>query len=487
MIEFKTKPFGHQLEEFEKSKDYKSWGFWWETGCGKTKPVLDTIAHLYAKGEITGALVLAPNGVHQNWMTDEIPKHLPDVVADATVALGWSSSKSNTKKWKRKEQELLENPGLSILCMSYHGIMVARGAKLAKRLLAERSCIYITDEAHSFKSPGSKRCKRVLASALHALYRRAMTGTPSADSPFDVYATIKFLDPAAWAALGISTFAGFKAYFGVWERKTITVPGGGKREFDKLVTYKNLDKLHEVVSRYGSRLQKSAVMDLPPKLYSRRYFEISDSQRRLYKELKEDYMAWLDGQPITAPLPVTRLLRFQQVTAGYVPTDDDEEPQLIDKKPRRIESLRGLLSEISSSTIIWAKFQKDIDLICALLREEGESFVVFDGRTSDDDRLNARRAFQEGKVKFFVANPAAAGRGLTLHRAKTVVFYSVSFKLEERIQAEDRAHRAGMDNHAVHYIDIVARGTVDTKILARLRTKKQAADQVTGDEFRDWI
>ena len=111
----------------------------------------------------------------------------------------------------------------------------------------------------------------------------------------------------------------------------------------------------------------------------------------------------------------------------------------------------------------------------------------YDGRTSLAAREEARNSFQHGDVKVFVANPAAAGKGLTLHAAKTVVYYNNSFKLSERLQSEDRAHRAGMDDRPVNYIDIVATDTIDPHIVETLRTKNALAAQVTGDRLRDWI
>jgi SNF2 family DNA or RNA helicase len=145
------------------------------------------------------------------------------------------------------------------------------------------------------------------------------------------------------------------------------------------------------------------------------------------------------------------------------------------------------VEDIPHQAIIWAKFQKDIDLIEAALLKSGRTCVVYDGRVGQADRETRRELFKKGEAQFFVANPAAAGEGLTLHMAKTVVYYNSTYKLGDRLQSEDRAHRAGMDDRPVQYIDIVARGTIDATIIRALRTKLDLAAQVNGDKIRTWI
>jgi SNF2 family DNA or RNA helicase len=76
--------------------------------------------------------------------------------------------------------------------------------------------------------------------------------------------------------------------------------------------------------------------------------------------------------------------------------------------------------------------------------------------------------------------------GITLTAADTVVYYSNSYNLEHRLQSEDRAHRIGQDKKVV-YIDIICPGTIDSKIVKALRDKKNIAQQVMGDEWKQWL
>jgi SNF2 family DNA or RNA helicase len=185
---------------------------------------------------------------------------------------------------------------------------------------------------------------------------------------------------------------------------------------------------------------------------------------------------------VTAPMAMVRLLRLQQITCGFVPTDDDELEEFEGKNPR-LDLLEEICDGLGHSAIIWARFRRDIDLIMQRL---GDRAVRYDGSTSDDDRAKAKERFQAGEVQFFVGNPAAAGTGLTLHKAKTVIYASNSFKLTDRLQSEDRAHRIGQDNQVV-YIDLIAPGTVDEHIVRALRDKRDIAGILTGDQLKEWM
>jgi hypothetical protein len=487
-MEFKTKPLSHQLAEYELSRDMEARGLFWEMGVGKTKPIIDSIAHLYETGKIQGVIVLAPNGVHRNWVVDELPKHMPESVWKKTKVFHWMTSKAGLKAHADAANYVLKmHQGLSIVCMSYHGIMTEPAAKFIKKFLDTRRCMGVLDESPYIKTPGSQRTKRVLAIGRHLPYRRILTGTVVDDKPFDVYTQIKFLDDDAWASIGCDDFTAFKATFGVWQTRTL----GNGRQFPELVNYRNLNKLHEVVTRYGSRLLKEHVLDLPPKLYSKRYFELTPAQWKAYRELRDEMLTWIDGEAITAALAITMRLRLQQITSGYLPTQDpdSDEQRLvpIGEDNPRIDALLDVIEEADGQQIIvWAKYRYDIDHILLALKKADISCVRYDGQCTETEAGEAVDAFKAGKVRVFVANPAKGAEGITLTVAKTVIYFNNSYKLSKRLQSEDRAHRIGQ-KFPVQIIDLCAEDTVDVQIIDALRNKFEMAAVVQGDDLRNWI
>jgi len=473
-LKFKTKPFPYQLAEFEEHAKTAARILPWEQGTGKTKVVVDTAAFLYAEGEIDGLLVIAPNGVHRNWVSDEIPTHMPDDV-DVLCHTWWSTD----AKWHLESYErALKHPGLAVLTMSYNAVMTKRGQTAWKKFLQRRKCLYVLDESQKIKNPGAKVSRRIMPSSKAAAYRRCLSGTPIDNSPFDIYNQLKFLDPEVWNRRGLRTFAAFKMKYGVWE--TWQTANGA---FPKCVAYRNLEDLQEAMSTLGRRITKSEVLrDLPEKLYSKRYVEMTPAQRKAYRTLSDDYMVEFEQGLVTANLAITRLLRFQQIACGYIPTDDGKLQVLPEN---RLTTLADLCDDLAHKAIIWARFRRDIERISAHPTFQ-DRCVVVDGSVCGQARGLALESFQSGDVQFLVANPAAIGTGVTLHSAQTVIYYSNSFKLSDRLQSEDRAHRIGT-RHAVHYIDMVCSGTVDERIVESLRKKVDVASQITGDKLKEWI
>lgn len=482
---YETQPFDHQRDIFENHWDRPAFGLFWEQGCGKTKPVIDNAAYLYEKGEVNGLLVVAPNGVHRNWITDELPTHLPKRLRKETSMHFWQSTKSGTKWHQRDVKAIIEHKGFAVLTIGYEAFMTKAGKKAVWAFLKKRRCLYALDEAHYIKTPAAKRTTSIIASAKYAPFRRLMTGTPIAQGPFDIYAQVRFIQPNFWASRGLPKFRNFKNHYGVWRTaEEVLREEGYDPGYDKLLEYKNIDELEQYLRRVGSRKTKDEVLDLPPKLYSKRWIELTPAQRRVYDDLMNEFMAELDnGDIVEAPLAIVRLLRMQQVVCGYVATEADEPIQLIGDKNPRMDELEDYCSNLGHKAIIWSRFRKDIDLTMERL---GDRAVRYDGAVSENDRARAKEEFQKGDAEFFVGNPAAGATGLTLHAARTVIYYSNSFKLVDRLQSEDRAHRIGQE-HPVNYVDFVAPSTIDEHVVSSLRSKFDIATQITGDRVKEWI
>jgi SNF2 family DNA or RNA helicase len=137
-----------------------------------------------------------------------------------------------------------------------------------------------------------------------------------------------------------------------------------------------------------------------------------------------------------------------------------------------LAALMTILEDTEGKAIVWARFVKDLDLIAEKL---GKSAIRYRGDVGDVQRFQ-----EDERIRYFIANPATAGLGLTLTAAQTVVYYSNDFDLEHRLQSEDRTHRIGTTG-SVTYIDIDATGTVDSKIINSLREKKLISDAVLQD------
>ena len=203
---FKTKPFSHQREVWDQSKDLASFAVFWEQGTGKTKVTIDTLAHQYLSGLVDTLLVVAPGGVDRNWITDELPAHLPDEIAAQMMSVNFKTKKSATKWHQQELAQLVHHKGLAVLTISYDAFVSKSGKQAVWNLMRGRKVFMVLDEAHAIKTPSAQRTKAILGSGKYVSTKRILTGTPVAQGPFDIFSQMKFLDEDFWKKRGIYTF-----------------------------------------------------------------------------------------------------------------------------------------------------------------------------------------------------------------------------------------------------------------------------------------
>jgi len=478
MYKFKTEPYEHQKDALKKCWNKESFAIFAEMGTGKTKIALDNACILYNKGKIDRLLVIAPKGTYMNWVEQEIPTHVPDYIEKDILA--WKPNITEKYEMQLKAIRNVENFKLKIFVMNVESLSTKKGCYYAKLFLTGKSMM-IVDESTTIKNPQAKRTKNVLGLAREAKYRRILTGSPVTQSPMDLWAQMDFLDPEI---LGQSSFYAFRTKYAVM----ITAnAAGGTHKYQKIVKFRNLAQLGNLVSPHSYRILKKDCLDLPEKTFTKRIVELSEEQQKAYNEMKTSAITVLKGQPSTAVNVLTQLIRLHQITCGHLATDDGE---VINLKNSRLEELMQILSETTGKAIIWANYIHDIlNIEAAIKKEYGpSSYCTYYGATKQEDRQRCIYDFQNkmNDCRFFIGNTQTGGYGITLTAASTVIYYSNNYDLEKRIQSEDRAHRIGQKN-PVLYIDLVAKKTVDEKIIQALRNKVNIAREISGEELSKWI
>lgn len=478
----RPQPYAHQERALELSKDREAFALLLEMGLGKTRVALDTASHLYRSGKIRALLVIAPNGVHTTWSLSEIPTHL-DV---PFVARHWDASRAGRTKYDRwlRSVWLPPPPGtLPILCVNVESLSAKRGRDVASSFVEAHGgdVLLVVDESALIKTPSAKRTKAVLALGKRAAYRRILTGTPVTQSPLDVYTQFKFLDPRI---LGFDSFYAFKAHFCVLVKRRAS-SGSRSWQYEEVLGYRRLDELQRLIASASFRATKAECLDLPDKLYSRIVVALSPAQRSRYDSLVSDYVLLTASEErVPVPMALTRLLRMQQVTAGFLP---DETETRVEPIPGSNPKIEALISDVETipddeSVIVWCRFRAELEAAASALREaHGRGSVgTYYGSTTPEDRTSLIEAFQSRRVRFFVGTPQSAGLGLTLTAARHVYYLSNGFSSSDRMQSEDRAHRIGQTSR-VRYVDVVCKGTIDERVLDVLRDKRDVAAMIVGD------
>jgi SNF2 family DNA or RNA helicase len=473
---FKSVPYGHQMEALEISWKKPYYALFMDMGTGKSKVLIDTSALLYDNGHIQALLIVAPKSVYRNWLRNEIPKHMPEHVVHRVVA--WSPK--NTQKKQKELNTLFEPPEeLKILLMNVEAFSTKKGVAFARLFLLRWQTLLAIDESTTIKTRTASRTKNLIKLGKMAKYRRILTGSPITKSPLDLFTQCEFLEEGS---LEQSSFWAFQNRYAKMVRRNL-----GNHSFNQVVGYQNLQDLNSIIAPFSFRVRKEECLDLPAKVYTRRTVELTAPQQEAYATLKRAALAIIEGTLISAPHVLTQILRLQQVCSGYARMDNGTVKYMPTNK---LKELLSVVEETAGKIIIWANFTHDIRSIeKELIKLYGEkSCATFYGDTPLDKRQDIVEMFQtpDHPLRFFIGQPRTGGYGLTLTEAKTVIYYSNGYDLEVRLQSEDRAHRIGQHNK-VTYIDIIAEGTVDEKILKALRGKIDIASQVLAEGYREWL
>lgn len=476
----KTRPMKHQVRgEQLLLAAPKFFALGAEQGTGKTWMLLNDAEHQFESGDIDALFVIAPKGVHTNWVRREIPTHL----SVAHQAAYWLSG-GGKKRRAAVDRLLRQEPGeeLLVLTMNVDAVNTKDGFDVASKFLKRFRCMMVVDESQRIKNLEARRTKRVHALGKLAVSRRIASGTLVANNPLDLFAQYEFLQSGL---LGTTSFRAFTAEFAevlpthhplvrqiVARSRGHGAPQVIRRDENGTPVFRNIEKLRNMLSPHTYRVLKRDCLDLPEKIYQTHFFELTPAQRKLYNQVKADLRYTRDDGTIDTFTALTAINKLRQVTSGFILVDGEAASM---DASARLAALAEVLEDVSGQVIIWASFREEIAQISAMLKNTPH--VQYHGGTSASEREEAVDAFQRGDVRVFVANPAAGGTGLTLTAASTAIYYSNSFSLEDRLQSEDRCHRIGTREPVV-YIDLVAQDTIDERIAVALQAKSVVAAQV---------
>ena len=475
---FKTKPYAHQKLALKKSWAEKTYALFMEMGTGKSKVLVDNIAILYDTAAIRGALIVAPKGVYKNWYDIEIPVHLPDHVKHSKVLWEPTSSK---KKQLELDTLFDKKKELKVLIMNVEAFSTPKGLQFAKKYLSlfNGRALFGIDESTTIKNPTAKRTKSILQLGNLVTYRRILTGSPVTKSPLDLYTQCMFLDKKH---LGLDSYYSYRARYAHMVKRNF-----GGRQVQIIDSYRRLDELAGKLDHFSYRVLKEDCLDLPPKIFTTRIVELSTEQKEQYVMMKQAAIAEHKGKLMSSATALTTLLRLHQITCGTFKADDGTVTPI---KNNRITALMDCLAEIEGKAIIWATYREDLkNIVTALKKAYGEaSTVEYHGGVDATLRQDNIAQFQDvkGPTRFFVGNAQTGGYGITLTAANTVIYYSNNYDLEKRLQSEDRAHRIGQTG-SVTYVDLVAEKTIDERIIKSLKDKIGIANEIMGEDIKDWI
>lgn len=459
-LPLKTTPFKHQVAAYNMSITKANSALLMEQGCGKTAVAIAAAGRRFQRGEVQRVLIIAPASVLPVWPV-EFNLHA-DFPHDVRPLEGSTQKRSEVlRKWAPDPDTL------QAAVINYEATW-----RMDEALAAWKPDMIICDESQRIKTPGARQSKTMARLGAVAKYRMILTGTPVSQGPLDFYSQYRFLDRTIF---GTSYWA---------FRNRYALMGGYEKR--QVIGYQNLDNLVQKAHSIAFRCRKEDCLDLPEQVDQTMYCELEKDARRIYDQLVKESVAELSEENIVmAPNVLSRLLRLSQMTGGYLRVD--EQTTLVSKaKMSLLEETLDDLIEAGKKVVVFARFIPEIEAITKMLEKKKVSHGLIYGATPMDARGEMVESFQtDPTVKVFVAQVQTAGLGITLHAANTAIFYSLDYSFANYDQCRARIHRIGQENRCT-YIHLVARMTVDEKVLAALAEKKSLADQVV-DNWRELL
>lgn len=426
-----------------------------EMGTGKTLTSIGIVGVMREEGLISRLMVVAPLSVLGVWR-DEFAK-FAGYDYSLVVLEGTAAKKADTIRH-------MAGKTLQVMVINYESAW-----RLEREISRWRPDMIICDEGHRIKTHNASASKALHRLAALAKYRLLLTGTIITNKPVDVFSQYKFCDPTIFG----SSFYQFRSrYFDMvgFGGYTLVMKRSMEGEFT--------ERLHSI----AFRATKAECLDLPEYTDITQRVELEPQAAKLYRQLVRDSYAELAGGTVTVTNVLTQLMRLGQLTGGFMKRDEDG--SLVQVSGAKLDALADIIDgavENGRKVVVIAEHVIEVQTIGKLLDKKKIGYSMVYGDVKNRDKLV--KAFQEDpEVKVFVGQVATTALGLTLTAATLMVFYSMDYNMANYEQARCRIHRAGQKNECT-YIHLVARGTVDEKVMKALREKANLAKTLV-DEYR---
>jgi superfamily II DNA or RNA helicase len=424
-----------------------------DMGLGKTVQVLALLDALRVK-KAGPSIVVVPRSLVFNWMREA------ERFAPRLRLLDWSGP------GRHSDAEELTKADLVI---TTYGLL----RRDAPALSAVEFEYAILDEAQAIKNPATAAAKA--ARLLKARNRLALSGTPIENRLAELWSLFEFLNPG---------MLGSASAFGAMARAVTTgtgpiAPSGGDPAGRDLLAR----ALRPVIMR---RTKDQVAPELPPRIEQTLEVELEPPQRKFYDALlaesRRSVLAQVDrvGLGRSRMHVLEALLRLRQAACAPVLAD----PRKANLPSAKLDALIPALTEVveeNHKAIVFSQFTSFLALVRDRLDAAGLPYEYLDGKTRDrESRVD--RFQNDPNIRLFLVSLKAGGHGLNLTAAEYVYLLDPWWNPAVEAQAIDRAHRIGQTRHVIA-TRLVARGTIEAKILALQESKRALADAIlTADQ-----
>jgi SNF2 family DNA or RNA helicase len=430
-------------------------GLWMEMSTGKTRVALEVVNRLFCQR----ILVVCPLSVPGVWRR-EVSIFCPDVTV---VPCYYGSVKERAARLAGVPRD-----GRVLVTVNYEGYW---REPLRTAINKWKPDIVIYDEAHRLAGRSSRQSNAAHVLTKTVNYALALTGTPMPNGPEDLYSLMKAVDTSVFGTRW-KDFSDRYIEWGGFRPPGALVPV-------QIVGYKNRAELEAKVKETSYRITKDEALQLPDRVDVEVPVELKD--RAVYDRLKKHAIAEVESiyrerGTALAGIVLTSLLRLQQITSGFVKTEDG---QILDLSTEKLDTTYDLISDALPSckqVVVFCRYTRDVERCVEKLAPLGH-VLRLDGTTPPRSREALIEEFRRGQNHILVCQIDVASLGIDLSSCHVAIFYSLDFKLINWLQSRDRLHRVGQREKVVYYTLVVPK-SVDVKIYKALAAKEDLSKSI---------
>lgn len=323
----------------------------------------------------------------------------------------------------------------------------------------------LVDEAHFLRALAGSRSKHTLQAEailkIRAKRRYALTGTPTVKHTAEIYGILKFLYPTKFPSYWQFVERYFELYPNEWS---------GSLE-PKNVKPHRVEELQDLIGFLSVQRKRKDVMAwLPPKQRIPFYVQMEGKQKKLYDQMVNDFFAKDGDVEVDTANVLAQLTRMRQLCL---------DPRLLgfDAPSAKTAALLEWLEDNPEPVVIMSMFTSYLHLIRLEIEKLGRKVGMITGEMTPAERQKTVQDFQEGRTDVVLCNIIAAGLGITLDRAETVVFTDLAWNPSDNEQAEDRITPTTEErNHSHNIIIFQCKDSVDERLNRLLQEKKTLTD-----------
>lgn len=426
-------PHDYQKYAIEYIKSHPITALFLDMGLGKTVTTLTAIRDLmYDAFEVKRVLVVAPLRVARDTWPEEIRKwdHLKDLTCSVVVG-----TVAERRRALQKEADIYIVNRENLAWLYEH-------CKMPFDMV-------VLDELSSFKNHQAKRFRAIKALRPNVKRIVGLTGTPSGNGLMDLWAEFRILDMGERLGRYISQYRNL--YFKPDKRNGMVV-----------YSYKPLpgaeEAIYHQIADITVSMKATDYLEMPELVSVVKEVSLSEKEKKRYDELKKSLVLELPGGEVTAANAASLTLKLSQMANGAIYTDGKDVAAIHDRK---LDALEDLVESANGKPVLvayWFKHDKD------RIRKRMEARELKEPQDFTD--------WNAGKIPVALIHPASAGHGLNLQQGGSIlIWFGLTWSLELYQQTNARLWRQGQANKTVIIQHIVARDTIDERILNVLEHK----------------